>query len=73
MKSIQDMGASVKSAYLTAAGHVREATKRPIDPEVAYYESLKPDDLKAIESKYGLEEVGRYIKEMEARRRKVRR
>ena len=72
-KTLQNSMGDISNAYLKAAGHIRKMVDKPVDPDLAYYQSLKPEDFAPIEAKFGTEETRRYVMEMEARARKVRR
>ena len=72
-KTLQQSMGSIASAFRKAAGQMRVMTNKPVDPDVAYYETLKPDDMTAIEKSFGIEETRQYVMDMEARRRNIRR
>jgi len=72
-KTLQQSMGSIAGAFKKAAGQMRVMTNKPVDPDVAYYETLKPDDMKVIEGNFGIEETRKYVMDMEARRRNIRR
>ena len=73
MSKMPQASESIASAFKKAAGQIRQVNNKPTDGDVAYYESLKPEDFDAIQGQFGMEETRRYVMDMEARRRKIRR
>ena len=54
-----------------AMKNILERVGTETDPELVTYNTLKPYHFKGLERKYGIENVARYIKIMEAKRQGI--
>ena len=59
------------------SGATQRATKKllgmagaPADPDIIFYDNLKPDEIDAMVKEFGPDDVGEYVHDMEARRMK---
>lgn len=70
MKTYIDALTNAKAAYIKAINQMQPLVGQHPDPNVRIYNRLQPAHLDEMIHQYGLDAVGQYVTDMEARKNK---